>query len=168
MDNYERDKKQAIKALSKIKADIPFGDELFRAISRLSIGVPLEAVVFRRKKNEIYVLLVRRAKDDPAYPGAWHVPGTFLRPSETQDTAIKRLGKKELGCELKISRQVGWDDNLYENRGHCIHLIFLVKIRESIKNGRWFPVKKLPPEILDHHKNVVIPKALKTYKATKK
>jgi ADP-ribose pyrophosphatase YjhB (NUDIX family) len=160
--SYEDDKRIAVEALAKIDSEKPFGTELFNAISRLSIGVSIEMVAIRRNllEGKLEVLLTWRDEETPAYKNTWHCPGTFMRPRESQNDTIKRLEQKEFGCQVEVIKKVGWDDNPNEERGHCIHLIFLVKPLGESK-GTWFPVDKLPSETVKHHRDVVISMAAK-------
>ena len=160
---YEDDKKSAAEALAKIDPAKPLGTELFNAILRASVGVAIEVVSVRRNaKNGLEVLLAWRDETAPAYKNTWHCPGTFLRPAESEDEAIERLAKNELGCQVRIVKKVSWDDNPHEERGHCIHLIFLVElIGES--RGKWFPINNLPPETVEHHRQVIIPMAAEAW-----
>ena len=161
---YEDNKKVAVEALTKIDPEKPFGTELFNAILRVSVGVAIEVVSIRRntETNELEVLLVWRDETTPAYKNTWHCPGTFLRPAESEDKAIERLAKNELGCQARIVKKVGWDDNPHEERGHCIHPIFLVELTGESR-GKWFSVNNLPPETVEHHRQVIIPMAVEAF-----
>ena len=160
---YEDDKKAAVEALAKIDPEKPLGTELFNAILRMSVGVAVEVVSIRlNAKNGLEVLLVWRDETAPAYRNTWHCPGTFLRPAESEDEAIERLAKNEPGCQMRIIKKVGWDDNPSEERGHCIHPIFLVELIGKSK-GKWFPVNNLPPETVEHHRQVIIPMAVEAF-----
>src|SRR3989344_1171549 len=160
---YEDDKKAAVDALTKIDPKKPLGTELFNAILRVSIGVAIVAVSIRRNAtNGLEVLLAWRNETAPAHRNTWHCPGTFLRPAESEDEAIERLAKNELGCRARIIKKVGWDDNPHEERGHCIHPIFLVELTGESR-GKWFSVNNLPPETVEHHRQVIIPMAVEAF-----
>jgi len=162
---HQDNKKSAVEALTKIDPKKPLGTELFNAISRFSVGVPIEPVVIRKNSDtgELEVLLAWRDETAPAYQNSWHCPGTFLRPGESQEEAINRIGQGEFGCPVQVVERVGWDDNPDEERGHCVHLIFLAEpIGEP--QGKWFPVDNLPPETVEHHRQVIIPMAVEAFR----
>lgn len=161
---YKDNKKVAVEALEKIDPKKPLGTELFNAISRLSVGVPIEMVIVRRNLStgKLEVLLSWRGEDAPTYHNIWHCAGTFLRPKESQEEAINRIGQSEFGCPVQVIEKVGWDDNPDEERGHCVHLIFLAEPVGEPK-GKWFPVDALPSETVEHHRQVIIPMAVEAF-----
>ncbi len=141
----------------------PLGTVLFNAIAKVSVSVAFEAVALRRNREteELEVYLVRRAPDDSAYPGQWHVPGSILRPAEKDEHVLVRLGKREFGTKITHSKFVAMVSYPREARGHFISLVYRVRLEgEPSENGKWFPVDKLPSNIVSHHKTYIIPLAV--------
>src|SRR5438067_13222420 len=52
------------------------------------------------------VLSVRRPDDDNELPGIWGLPAGTLRPSETVEDLITRIGRDKLGVKLTAVRKV--------------------------------------------------------------
>lgn len=63
------------------------------------------AIVIRDRANR--VLVVKRADDDPAFPGAWGLPASSRRNGETEQEAAIRTGRDKLGVGIKITGFVG-------------------------------------------------------------
>lgn len=169
-------KKRAIKALAKIDPSMPYGPELFGAIARVSVSVAFEAVAFRiNNKGGIEVNLRQRESNDPAYPGLWHCPGSVMRSGESFVNVFSRLSDKEFGMIVSGWRFVDFVNSPEEERGHFLSLIFLVNLDPIPRTDwfvktspdpmtEWFPVDQLPENIVDGHRDIIIPRALKQFK----
>ena len=162
---YENDKKAAIGALSKIDPWKPYGADLFNAIARVSISVAVEAIGIRRnvQTGELEVRLMQRPQNAPAYAGMWHFPGSFIRPGESEENVLKRLEKGEFKAPVRLISRIGWDNNPHEERGHVMHLLYLVEV-DDLSDNKWFPIGNLPEPMVDHHRQVLIPVAVKAFK----
>ena len=152
--------------MAKIDPFQPLGAELFNAIFRVSVGIAIETVAIRRNSEtgKVEVFLTWRNETAPTYKNTWHVPGSYMRPGETIKKTIERIARDEFKCSIKVIKDAGWKDNPTEERGSCVHLVFLVGIGEP-KNGKWFPVNELPSETIEHHRHVVIPIAVEAFKS---
>ena len=64
------------------------------------------AVVVRNPALREQVLAVLRPADDEDLPNVWGLPAASLRPGETWDSAVRRVGSEKLGVELKMSREL--------------------------------------------------------------
>lgn len=163
MNYYDDDKRNAVEALKKIDPKLPYGTELFNEISRLSVGVAIEAVILRITPQGKEVFLTKR-KPGEAYEGLWHCPGTFLRPGEVIEDAFLRLEEKEKVGKFLNKKFIDFANNPFEERGHIIQLIFLCELEpldDRYKEDVWFPVNNLPiDKMVENHFNVLIPRAL--------
>lgn len=151
--------------LDIIPRDEPHGRPLFEGLARHTWFISFEAVLLRKSGNSIEVFLTQRGLDE-AYPGEWHCPGTIFRSTDRDEAdAAKRLSQREFKAEIMSFCLVAEDFNIHEKRGHCLHRIYLVETDEEpqAKNGKWFRVDELPSMLVEHHRNVVIPRALAQY-----
>ena len=57
------------------------------------------------------LLLVRRPDDDESLPGEWGLPAATLRPSESEEDAVRRAGRDKLGVEVIPLRVLGEADD---------------------------------------------------------
>ena len=70
------------------------------------------------------LLLVRRPEDDESLPGVWGLPAASLAGSESEEDAVRRAGREELGVEVVPVRPVGsdgtmtdWESTLFIDAG---------------------------------------------------
>ena len=161
---YEDDKKKAVEALAKIDPGKPFDTDLFNAIARISISVAIEAIGIRRniQTGKLEARLIQRPKNAPAYAGMWHFPGSFIRPGESEEDVLRRLEKGEFKAPVRFASFIGRDNNPHEERGHVIHLLYLVEIGDS-SSEKWFPVDDLPEPMVEHHRQVLAPAGIKAF-----
>ncbi len=157
--NYEEIKRTATRAIKKIDPSLPFGTELFEAILSITVSVLIEVVIIKNTPRGREVFLTQR-KAGESYEGQWHCPGTFIRPGEQIDEVFQRLFSSEKLGEFSEIEFIGIDNNIKEERGHLVHLIYKVKA-SPLEVGRWFLVSELPENIVKHHRDVVIPTATK-------
>jgi len=162
--NYEILKEIAVRVLSLINPKLPFGTNLFNAIARITVGTAIEAVIFRNTEQGPEIFLAKR-KPGGAYAGLWHCPGTFLRPGEAIEIALARLENNEKIGKFIKTEFAGFYNNLDEERGHTVHLIFSCETEVSADiEGHWFLVDDLPTDVIvEHHVRVVIPTAFKKF-----
>jgi len=160
---YEATKYDAVQALKLIDPQKPFGTELFNAIAKVSISIGVEAVCLRVNENtkKIEVLLTQRSSSDSAYPGEWHCPRSVLRPGEEFSDVFRRLAKKESLDGLNPERFVENFNHPKEARGHFLSVIYLCTADGTA--GTWFAVDTLPENTVDHHRDHVIPIAVKAF-----
>lgn len=147
--------------LNIIPVNEPLKTKLFNAIARHSVGIAIEAVLFRRGNNgEIEVYLTKRAPNE-AYAGQWHCPGSFIRSGEMPPDVFHRLAEREF--KTSIAR---WDyvtsDFFPEERYRTMEdRVYLVEVNSEPKNerGRWYDVNDLPLDIVEGHRKFIIPAA---------
>jgi 8-oxo-dGTP diphosphatase len=58
------------------------------------------AIVFSRAGDEIFVLVVRRAR--PPREGSWTIPGGRIEPGETASAAARREVREETGIDVAV------------------------------------------------------------------
>ena len=92
------------------------------------------------------VLSVRRPDDDNELPGIWGLPAGTLRPSETVEDLIARIGRDKLGVKLTPVRKV--------TSGRQIRSLYLLEMdlweayitgTPSQENWRWAKIDSLRP-----------------------
>jgi len=153
--------KKAIKCLAIIDPRKPMGTELFNIIARLTVSVAIDMVALRKSKKGTEIYLTKRLPGQ-SYSGKWHIPGTIIRPGEMEKDAFLRLEKKEFKTKLKCIRFIGYHNNIKEERGHFINLIFCCKIKKN--NTNWFFIDNLPNLMVDFQKKISIPMVIKKLK----
>lgn len=57
------------------------------------------AAVVRRDDT----LLITRRPDRPGHPGQWEFPGGKVEPGETEEDALRRELREELGCDATVN-----------------------------------------------------------------
>lgn len=144
----------------------PLGAKLHSALVRLTVSVAIEAVAFRESAEVpqvTEVLLRQRGPNEPAYAGQWHCPGSFIRPGEVLEDVFRRLESAETLGRVANARLVVnsfWP----EERGTICSSIYLVRFAVDPEKARWFPVDRLPEPMVDHHRDMIIPTALRAYR----
>lgn len=162
-------KSLAVFLLQKIAATYDpkkgMGRELFNAMVRLKVTITPEAACLRKdpESGNLQIYLIRRAPDDSAYPGQWHMPGSAIRPGEEIDDVFLRLEKNEIGIKI-VSKKFGFHfNNPAEVRGHFFSLVYLCELENRAGFGKWFAVDALPENTLKHHSAIVIPAAIRFF-----
>jgi len=124
----------------------------------------VDAVVFGLSDQVLKILLMRRAKLDQPYPGAWALPGGFIDLEQDLEETARQTLKKKTGVDLS------WMEQLYtfgqpdrDPRGRVISTSFLGLVRpsdvrahatEHASEVTWRPVDDLPDLAFDHTKIV--------------
>lgn len=140
------------------KIEWPMPKEVFYALLRCTVSVPIELAVIDDKG---YVLMFYRK--DEEYDG-YHMPGTVLRDNEDVSNALRRLLASELvGANISAPQNIGWIE-IPRGSGHGenptrheISLIFLARLHGEYqgKGGEFFPIHKLPKNTLPHHVTLI-------------
>lgn len=64
------------------------------------------AVVIRRPDHGREVLTVLRPPDDEDLPSVWGLPAASLRPGESWEDAVRRVGTEKLGVQLEVTGEL--------------------------------------------------------------
>ncbi len=100
----------------------------------------IAVMIFQGQK----VLSVHRSDDDDELPGIWGLPAGTLRPSETAEDLITRIGRDKLGVKLSPVRKV--------TSGRQIRPLYLLEMElweasmtgtPSHENWRWAKIDSL-------------------------
>lgn len=152
--------------LRRVNNKKPLGNKLFEALARVSWSLAFEAVALRiQKDGTVQVYLTKRAHDESAYHDLWHVPGSIFRPGESLWDVVGRLRKKE----FRIAEHgVRFVEPLFnesdELRGSMLSLVYLVELEGDDGRGEWFDVEMLPADIVQGHRERIIPVAVRFFK----
>lgn len=163
--NSNEYKETLAELLNKIDPTKPAGTALCDAIMRLWPTPAFEAMLFRQRSGSpLEIYLRRRALDDTAYPGQWHAPGSLYRHGEQDRDVATRL-EKEFGVPIEAFDYVG-KEITSEARGTVHSLIFHVQVGGQPRiddRHDFFPVTELPGEMVDLHRDLIIPAAARVY-----
>ncbi|MDD5544529.1 MAG: NUDIX hydrolase [Acidobacteriia bacterium] len=121
-------------------------------------AVTVDAVVFTRLQDVLWVLLIRRRR--PPFKGRWALPGGFVNYDEPLDRAVRRELREETGVSRILLEQFYTFGNPRRDpRGRVISVSYWGSVRADriqLKAGddaamvRWFRVNRLPPLAFDH------------------
>lgn len=68
-------------------------------------------------RKDDMILITLRPPDAPAYPGLWELPGGKVEPGESDDAAVTRELREELGVEVRALRPLGeWSHDVSPER----------------------------------------------------
>jgi hypothetical protein len=142
-----------------------YGTELFDALMLKMWGIPFEAVALRVNSGTIEVYLRTRADNDTAYPGQKHSPGKVRMRDERADDVAARLAVEFGGVRIRSYQYIGKLAS-DEARGSMLSEIYIVELDgdpvEDEAHG-WYPVDKLPGNMVDLHLERMIPHAVLAY-----
>lgn len=78
------------------------------------------AVVIRRDDGLVLAVL-RPDKPDEELPGVWGLPAVTLRPGESAERGMRRVGREKLGVDLTPLRALAGGEQSRE--GYTLHMI---------------------------------------------
>jgi 8-oxo-dGTP diphosphatase len=131
-----------------------------------SIKVAVDAIVFGYSRQDgVSVLLIRRKY--PPYKDSWALPGGFVLPQESLETAVTRELQEETGIEVNYLEQLySFGAPERDPRQRVISIAYFALINhsryEALKastdaaEAQWFSIKKLPALAFDHKKIVSV------------
>ncbi len=120
--------------------------------------VAISALVKNKKGDR--VLVIKRSKNEIAYPGKWAFPGGKVEPGERIIDTLKREVMEEAGLEIEDDKQFITDYTFVRPDGHnVVGFSFLVKAKShNVKISKDFDdYKWISPEELinlDHIKGM--------------
>jgi 8-oxo-dGTP diphosphatase len=123
--------------------------------------VTVDVVIVVAKGERLKVLLVKRRR--PPFEGCWAIPGGFVEPGETLETAARRELREETGVEPACLEQLHtFGDPGRDPRGWTVSVAYLAQLditdvarwqlqagSDAIEVG-WFDLHDLPPLAFDH------------------
>lgn len=139
-----------------------YPEEMFNFLNVYRPAIVLELVVLREIPGHgTCVLLKDRLSTDVGYVGKSHSPGGFLLNEETIGEGLQRIAQRETGMENAVGRArlAGVMNNPTTERGHEVHLIFLVEMWPLDfpldEHTRWALVVDLPPNLMASHGEII-------------
>ncbi|MEK7680905.1 MAG: NUDIX hydrolase [Patescibacteria group bacterium] len=171
-ENYEEYKNTVAQLLAGVDSYKPLGTQLYLAVCQHGWGNYFESVALRAGANGVIeVFMTKRDEKDPDWQGYWHVPGTALRYSDTEEIAKARLAREYGVPILSLIRAgdagFGWFKKGDEGRGPGMSFVFNTELEgEPMLNERrgWFDVEHLPKPTVPSHINPIIPIAVKAFR----
>ncbi len=127
-------------------------------------AVSVDNVIFQLIDDELYVLLIERAREP--FKDMWALPGGYNPAGETTHEAMARILKAKAGVQ---SSQLGYIEQLYtfdtiarDPRGHCISVTYLglsnkltPKASQTTEHPQFFPVSALPENLAYDHDEII-------------
>jgi 8-oxo-dGTP diphosphatase len=116
-----------------------------------------DALVYTKKENIVYVLLIRRGQEP--FKNKWALPGGFIEMNETLEVACKRELEEETGLIVDKMIQFRTYDAIDRDPRHrTISVVYSAELdkRKKVAGGddavkaEWFPVNDLPDLAFDH------------------
>jgi len=116
-----------------------------------------DALVYTKKENIVYVLLIRRGQEP--FKNKWALPGGFIEMNETLEVACKRELEEETGLIVDKMIQFRTYDAIDRDPRHrTISVVYSAKLDKIKKvaggddavKAEWFPVNDLPDLAFDH------------------
>lgn len=152
----------------------PVSGVMFNALCEATTSTAYELTVIKEKEvgRKIGVCLFRRPSDDPYFANQWHSPGTTVRVGDTEEIALSRLLKNELGAGLKVSDLVFVDRMMVQKgdgptkcaRGQETALIFYAVWKGADPTGAMLAdPDDFPSDIIGFHR-LLIRRAVEKYK----
>jgi 8-oxo-dGTP diphosphatase len=153
------------------KVDIPWlsqrltslgPDSLIRDMQQQesNIKVAVDAIVFGYSKQDgVSVLLIRRKY--PPFKDCWALPGGFVLPEESLETAVTRELQEETGIEVNYLEQLySFGQPKRDPRQRIISVAYfalvnhsryeLLKASTDAAAAQWFAINRLPKLAFDH------------------
>jgi hypothetical protein len=155
---------EAAQVLSKLKPGF-LPSPIFAEVARLSALPVIEIVPLRRNGVKVEVLLLNRGPQDPIFANQLHTPGTIVRATDSEQTAIDRLTQKELhGLSMTVPVFVTY--TLHQSkRGTESARVFWVEVRGVPDIGQFYDSADLPDNLVESQFDF-IQAAVEAYKTT--
>lgn len=136
-------------------------------MSKQSIKLSVDAVVFGYEEGNISVLLIKR-KYDP-FEGQWAIPGGFVKNDESLESAVERELFEETGIKINYLEQLYTFGNPNRDpRGRVVSIAYFGLVRPNAfkiyastdaEEVQWFNIDELPKLSFDHKD--ILKKAIK-------
>lgn len=127
-------------------------------MSKQSIKLSVDAVVFGYEEGNISVLLIKR-KYEP-FKGKWAIPGGFVENDESLEDAVERELFEETGIKINYLEQLyTFGKPNRDPRGRVVTIAFFALVRPNAfkifastdaEQVQWFNISELPELSFDH------------------
>jgi 8-oxo-dGTP diphosphatase len=116
-----------------------------------------DAIVFVRKKETTFVLLIQRGSEP--FINRWALPGGFINMNETLEEACKRELEEETGLKVERMAQFKTYDAIDRDPRHrTISVIYYAELKDiqpvtgndDAAQAQWFSLDSLPQLAFDH------------------
>lgn len=143
---------------------------VFEQLARLVVLSIIEVVPLRMHDGQLEVLLIE--KEDEPFIGQLHTPGTVVRTTDIGSTRdglwepFARLFHEELG-DIAVGRPYFAGNIIHRNeRGAEQAQVYWVEVMGEQKIGAYYPVDKLPENIIDSQRAFIAAARDSYYAAT--
>lgn len=127
-------------------------------MSKQSIKLTVDAVVFGYEEGNISVLLIKR-KYEP-FKDKWAIPGGFVLNNESLEEAVQRELQEETGVKINYLEQLyTFGDPSRDPRGRVVSIAYFGLVRPNAfkifastdaAEVQWFNIDELPELSFDH------------------
>ena len=127
-------------------------------MSKQSIKLSVDAVVFGYEEGNISVLLIKR-KYEP-FKGKWAIPGGFVLNKESLEEAVERELQEETGIKINYLEQLyTFGKPSRDPRGRVVSVAYFGLVRPNAfkifastdaEQVQWFGINELPNLSFDH------------------
>ncbi len=127
-------------------------------MSKQSIKLSIDAVVFGYEEGNISVLLIKR-KYEP-FKGKWAIPGGFVLNDESLEEAVERELHEETGIKINYLEQLyTFGKPNRDPRGRVVSVAYFGLVRPNAfkifastdaEQVQWFHINELPKLSFDH------------------
>lgn len=127
-------------------------------MSKQSIKLSVDAVVFGYEEGNISVLLIKR-KYEP-FKGKWAIPGGFVLNDESLEEAVERELNEETGIKINYLEQLyTFGKPNRDPRGRVVSVAYFGLVRPNTfkifastdaEQVQWFNINELPKLSFDH------------------
>lgn len=127
-------------------------------MTKQSIKLSVDAVVFGYEEGNISVLLIKR-KYDP-FKGQWAIPGGFIDNEESLEDAVERELFEETGVKINYLEQLyTFGKPVRDPRGRVVSIAYFGLVRPNAfkisastdaEEVQWFKIDELPKLAFDH------------------
>lgn len=125
-----------------------------------SMRVTVDVVIFTLHGGTLQVLLIQRGVEP--FKGMWAIPGGFVHPDETLETAARRELVEETGVDdVYLEQLYTFGDPGRDPRGRVVTVAYFALVQHeklSPKAGTdaaetgWYTLDALPPLAFDHRR----------------
>lgn len=131
---------------------------VFHSIARIMVTTTFVVVPLVKRDDRTLVFLDRRSADDLYYPSMLNIPGTVIRASDENMSAVfDRLVATELS-DVVIRQGPIFVGNVYDQivRGKEVSLIHWIELEDTDNLKLLFDVDKLPVDVVSTDRERIV------------